>query len=254
MDELTEITEYIQEQAGDDAEMIFGHGVDPELGGSIRVTVIATGFDHDEAYLPESRRKEKRLEKEQARQEEEKKIFDLEANKQITMFGNDDSVNHKPGEITKREIDKPKTNEGFNTSFLNNLPQERGYSFTSPVNAAADDEGDDGLFSELEEEFEIIDEFTTDQHINDDGMMDIVSTKDRLREKSQERLQKLKGLNKSDMNPNEFKERLDVPAYLRREVRLQNTPHSSEPHVSKYNLNDDNQILGNNRFLHDNVD
>ena len=29
MDELTEITEYIQDEAGEDAEMIFGHGVDP---------------------------------------------------------------------------------------------------------------------------------------------------------------------------------------------------------------------------------
>jgi cell division protein FtsZ len=28
MDELTTITEYIQQQAGDEAEVIFGHGVD----------------------------------------------------------------------------------------------------------------------------------------------------------------------------------------------------------------------------------
>ena len=41
MDELTEITEYIQEQAGDQAEVIFGHGVDAELEDRIRVTVIA---------------------------------------------------------------------------------------------------------------------------------------------------------------------------------------------------------------------
>ena len=32
MDELTEITEYIQDKAGQDAEMIFGHGVDETLG------------------------------------------------------------------------------------------------------------------------------------------------------------------------------------------------------------------------------
>lgn len=245
MDELTEITEYIQEQAGDDAEVIFGHGVDPDLGESIRVTVIATGFDHDEAYLPESRRKEKQMEKEQ-----EKKVYDLEANKQITMFSNDNSVNNTTGDITKRDMDNPAPG---NNNAQNNNAQERGYSFTSPVNAA-DDDGDDGLFSELEEEFEIMDENDTDQHINDDGMMDIRNTRDRLLEKAQERLQKLKGLNKSEMNADEFKEKLDVPAYLRREVRLQNVPHSSEAHVSKYNLNDDNQILGNNRFLHDNVD
>src|SRR5690606_23996218 len=60
MDELTEITEYIQEQAGDEGEMIFGHGVDPDLGDRIRVTVIATGFPA-EAKLPISRKDDKKV-------------------------------------------------------------------------------------------------------------------------------------------------------------------------------------------------
>jgi cell division protein FtsZ len=45
MDELTIITDYIQDQLGDDAEMIFGHGSDPQLEEKVRVTVIATGFE-----------------------------------------------------------------------------------------------------------------------------------------------------------------------------------------------------------------
>jgi len=53
MDELTIITNYIQEQTGNDAEMIFGHGSDPELVDKIRVTVIATGFDKGEVKLME---------------------------------------------------------------------------------------------------------------------------------------------------------------------------------------------------------
>ena len=51
MDELTEITEYIQGQAGEEAEMIFGHGVDPDLSDRIRVTVIATGFQNEPTIL-----------------------------------------------------------------------------------------------------------------------------------------------------------------------------------------------------------
>ncbi len=47
MDELTIITDYIQDQIGDDAEMIFGHGSDSQLEESIRVTVIATGFEEE---------------------------------------------------------------------------------------------------------------------------------------------------------------------------------------------------------------
>ena len=50
MDELTEITDFMQEIAGDEAEVIFGHGVDPDLGESIRVTVIATGFVKDNSF------------------------------------------------------------------------------------------------------------------------------------------------------------------------------------------------------------
>lgn len=44
MDELVEITEYIQERAGDMADVIFGQGIDQDLKKGIRVTVIATGL------------------------------------------------------------------------------------------------------------------------------------------------------------------------------------------------------------------
>jgi cell division protein FtsZ len=45
MDEVTQINEIVHDAVGDEAEIIFGHGLDPEMQGEIRVTVIATGFD-----------------------------------------------------------------------------------------------------------------------------------------------------------------------------------------------------------------
>lgn len=45
IDEVTQISTIIQEEAGDDAEIIFGAVHDREMDGKIRVTVIATGFD-----------------------------------------------------------------------------------------------------------------------------------------------------------------------------------------------------------------
>ena len=45
MDELTAITNHIYEQAGDNAEIIFGHGHDPQLKDKVKVTIIATGFN-----------------------------------------------------------------------------------------------------------------------------------------------------------------------------------------------------------------
>lgn len=84
MDELSEITEYIQEQAGDEAEVIFGHGVDANLGDRIRVTVIATGFQADGKS---------------AKKGDERRVLDLDKN-QIPLFGPiDNSVNHPAGDL-----------------------------------------------------------------------------------------------------------------------------------------------------------
>jgi len=48
MDEIGEITDFIQEQAGPDADIIWGYGKDEQLGDDICVTVIATGFQAKE--------------------------------------------------------------------------------------------------------------------------------------------------------------------------------------------------------------
>lgn len=44
MDEITEITDYVNNEAGEDANVIWGHGIDDSLGSDISVTLIATGF------------------------------------------------------------------------------------------------------------------------------------------------------------------------------------------------------------------
>lgn len=46
MDEAEAIQAYVQQQAGDHCDVILGMGHDPNLGDKISVTVIATGFDH----------------------------------------------------------------------------------------------------------------------------------------------------------------------------------------------------------------
>jgi cell division protein FtsZ len=45
IDEVTTISEIIQEAAGEEAEIIFGAVHDPHMKEEVRVTVIATGFD-----------------------------------------------------------------------------------------------------------------------------------------------------------------------------------------------------------------
>jgi cell division protein FtsZ len=240
MDELTEITEYIQSQAGDEAEMIFGHGVDPDLGDRIRVTVIATGF-HADPKLPVTKKAA-----------EEKKVHELEKS-QGWLFTPDNSVNEKK-ELQMRtktpsapEIKKNTTEEKSG---------ERDFVFTGPFPKTSqpvnnlDDDGEEGLLRE-DDDFDPTERYA-DQSINDEGMMELRTTRDRLQQQALERKEHLK--RKQEMTKEEFNEKWSLPAYLRRGVKMQDVPHSSEPFISKYNLNDDNNLLGNNKFLHDNVD
>jgi len=50
--EATQATAIIQEEAGDDVEVIFGTVIDDTMGDELRITVIATGFDKASATKP----------------------------------------------------------------------------------------------------------------------------------------------------------------------------------------------------------
>jgi cell division protein FtsZ len=45
MDEISDITDYIQDEAGSTADVVWGHGFDDSLEDKICVTIIATGFN-----------------------------------------------------------------------------------------------------------------------------------------------------------------------------------------------------------------
>jgi cell division protein FtsZ len=270
MDELTTITEYIQQQAGDDAEVIFGHGVDSALGDRIRVTVIATGFVHETKLT----------------KKEEKKVHELDRS-QIPLFGAvDNSVNQRNTDLelkVKSDSDSSGSTEATPPSQPVSAPKEnppvqkpmerpilskpeekpaeekpeRSYTFTlfdkNQTENKEEDEGEESLFAE-DDEFQIGKEISADQVINEEGMMEVRRTKERLEQQAKERREKLKSTRKQEMTKEEFNEKWTLPAYLRRGVKMDNVPHSSEPFISRYNLNDDNNLLGNNKFLHDNVD
>lgn len=212
MDELTDIIEYIQEKAGEEAEVIFGHGVDPDLGESIRVTIIATGFGDDDV---------------KTFKRDTKRVIDLESNRQISLF--DETQNNG-----KEDKDHS---------------EEKTFQFQED---AEDDDQDSGFFSNLEG-YEIIENNQESNHRFVEKN-ELEEKREQLKEQANERKEKLQGLKQYEMKNDEFKERLDVPAYIRKQYRLKEVTPSSEKNVSRYNLNDDNQILGNNKFLHDNVD
>ncbi|MEM7297339.1 MAG: cell division protein FtsZ [Bacteroidota bacterium] len=238
MDELTDITDYIQEYAGDDAEVIFGHGVDSSLGENIRVTVIATGFgkvDEDGEYI--------------LNKEEDTKVFDLDSQKEI----DEDKKSNTSDFMFELDTDGDKEEDkkaDYEFSWLKDeikreVEEEEQKSFQQSTfefdfTGMHEEEMEESI---NEEDVEIDDAFG--HHSN--------SAQSRLAQERNEREQEYEG-KKFEMATEEFKERLDVPAYERKKIKLQNTPHSSERNISKFNLTEENQILGNNKFLHDNVD
>lgn len=76
--------------------------------------------------------------------------------------------------------------------------------------------------------------------------------------KAQDRVAKLKELSFKLKSPNGLSELENEPAYKRRNINLDSTPHSSESQVSRYTLSENDEkkveIKPNNSFLHDNVD
>lgn len=285
MDELSEITEYIQDQAGEDAEIIFGHGVDDTIGDRIRVTVIATDFISESKTIVEK---------------EEKKVHDLDRSQHIIFDQIDSSVNQRDKEIelkpiieTSKEAEKADANPVAKAELKKEAEksddekpiekqkegppkkkeekEERSYVFNfnkmeEPVknktlfddieeDVENEGDGEESLFDVVEDdEFGLGDEISSDQILNEEGMMEYRKTKERLEQQATERREKLKAAKKQEMTKEEFNEKWSLPAYLRRGVKMSNVPHSSEPYISRYNLNDDNSLLGNNKFLHDNVD
>ncbi len=87
--------------------------------------------------------------------------------------------------------------------------------------------------------------------------------KDDLQRMQSERFERIRATASKFRTPASLNELENVPAYKRRNVKLNNVPHSSENPVSKFTLTDNGEgengskgtdLRSNNSFLHDNVD
>ena len=242
MDELMEITEYIQSKAGDEAEVIFGHGIDTDHGDSISVTVIATGFNVPtlESKLGLNRT-----------------VIDLETNQKIET-NEDISTSPKPSQpsLFPSAIEKPEPKpEKEETPVEKEEEMEKGYSFMSSIEEDYEIEkvkSDKG--EEIQAGVTVRNTSIRDQYEDERNKNFLELKRTRLMEQARLREERLRGINSNQLDNNDFKEKLEIPAYQRKDIRLNETLPSSESNVSRYNLNDDDEIMGNNKFLHDNVD
>ncbi len=81
MDEIGQITDFAQDEAGQNADVIWGLSSEPQLGDKVAVTIIATGFDTDvipEVYAKRANQVEKVTLKTDQPEEEETQNLELE--------------------------------------------------------------------------------------------------------------------------------------------------------------------------------
>ncbi|WP_151087480.1 cell division protein FtsZ [Hymenobacter baengnokdamensis] len=230
MDELSEITEYIQGKAGADAEMIFGHGTDETLGQSIRVTVIATGFAREAHTIATNGRAEGTPEP-------------VAATPVAEVSGNlDKDRPAQPAPVAQAGpapvVPTFTTPEPARVTYeLNgpNTPNAQTGLAGVPITAP----GDPVLLS------------------GQQAAQQPAAARPRpamLEAQAEERRRRLQQLSQSQGLSPDATTHLDTPAYLRRGQKLEPVTPSSAQNISRFNLSDDNELLGDNRFLHDNVD
>jgi cell division protein FtsZ len=274
MDELGEITDYIQDAAGMTAEVIKGYGVDPSLGDKVNVTIIATGFNSkaDHGILVEKA--------------PEKKVFSLmdEPKKVEAPVVSETTKSEEIVSYIKGEEIAPVAEEKSNVTDLVSVSNETTtgeVSTTEPFMFVREEIKGENAAEETQVTFEFeiannsnvsIDEAIEMTEINESPVMksepvfeskqeNVIIAKveeDEQLKKAQERVAKLKELSFKLKSPNGLSELENEPAYKRRNINLDSTPHSSESQVSRYTLSEGDdkkaEIKPNNSFLHDNVD
>ena len=238
MDEIGSITDYIQDEAGLTADIIWGNCVDEALGEKVSVTIIATGFKTREELGKEERMPKKNI----------TSLYDTVKGETSPVKKNTE----REREILEPTILRKEEESNVNKEITSSVQQEKEISFEfelggkisreEPVIAPVSEEK---TFSKQEENFSRTEE-------DKDS-----STEEQLR-KSRERIMKLKELSYRIGNANNLSDMEKEPAYKRRNIKLDSVPHSSESNISRYTLSVEDEkkseIKPNNSFLHDNVD
>jgi cell division protein FtsZ len=239
MDEVNVITEYLETAAGDGTDIIWGNCYDDTLGDKLSVTVIATGFETGRKQrLVESKSKAPQHNEPVYRQEQQQNynqdrevppVRTLREEPPVRKVSLDDEVNTAPKKNTNSPYD-------FNNKAQVNQPLT--FEFETPLSSAKE----------------------TVKHFHDKGEPYIQEEEDQQPQRqvvNTNRKTTLRDLSTTLNNPSTVNELENEPAYLRKQVRLDDVPHSSDSNLSRWTVSNDEdepEFNENNSFLHDNVD
>ena len=275
MDEISDITDYIQEEAGSTADVIWGHGHDETLGEKLCVTIIATGFKttpHTGLSFKAPKKKRMNLEDERPTEITQEIESPVEEETNITVdkepkpVENVDETTTKKYFLEEEEVDHSIAEEKENSQIL--TESNTDYIAPTPSPELEKNDGkirflleDDDVEDEVsEKEIELKVDQNTEESISFQSQEE--NKLNEAKEIIDERLERIKKATQKLRSPLGLNEMENVPAYKRRNIELDDVNPSSESEVSKYTLwesEDDNGekrtgLSDNNSFLHDNVD
>ncbi|HDP55573.1 MAG TPA: cell division protein FtsZ [Bacteroidetes bacterium] len=215
MDEIGQITDFIQGAAGEDADLIWGNGTDEKLEEKLNVTIIATGFGTNS--IPELYARKKKVD-----------VIPLDGEKTTNR-----EVKQSIIEIKDRPAAPPPKREKIET---NKWQRTIEFDLTKD-NAFVESSQPDTVDKEL------VFEVNTVKPNASDGI------------KHDERVYR------SEPTPIPTKDTFDrmekIPAYKRKNIKIDKENHSNKKNVSRYTLNQDEgdiYLRNDNAYLHDNVD
>lgn len=274
MDEITEITDYIQDEAGSTADVIWGHGYDATLGDKLSVTIIATGFQSNPitGFEKPEEKKVTPLEEEPRKEivtplnaptQTKRVTLDLEE-EQTPFLKTEEPVNHVV-EAPQPIVDRP-------ASTLNLYEQEEKPVQSTKVEATNqinwDIQPSVTPTPRVEERpitrtepttsrqvFNLEDDLASKVNQNNVNERETLSPEEHQR-RAQERMNKIVEYTSKLKKAEGIIEFENEPAYMRRNIQLDNSKPSTEDNLGRYGVaqNGNGSSLRNNNFLHDNVD
>ena len=289
MDEITAITDFIQDEAGSTADVIWGHGFDANLGEKLSVTIIATGFNS--APITGFEKAPARIVRPLEDEPKNEIIRPLESPTQVnTWTPISEQVQAEPFlkgenpvapapvspfasnqvEITAPIVNNVEPTETLTEPFTR-IEEVRHQLEEEVVSTVKQEElkFEDTVTTEweivtptavVEEKPEVIrhslDEEVSGNRVAEPSTRTVLSNEEQQRRASDRlaRIQEYTAKLKKADGISEFEKE---PAYVRQNIQLDHSKFSSENRTSRFGVSSDENgttLRGNNSFLHDNVD
>jgi cell division protein FtsZ len=264
MDEITEITDYIQDEAGSTADVIWGHGYDPSLGDKLSVTLIATGFKTSDAPLTGFDKAPEKIVR--SLNEEPKKEITQQMQKPTEQVSNVEPANSfEPYiKITNNDVNtnntvKPDNIKTHQETLIESSKSELVWEISAPVNENTTESLNniETVFNEPTKIVHNLEDESHDLEQNTRISSRITQSPEDQQRLNNERMERIQSYTQKLKLADGLSQLEKEPAFERRNIQLDNSKPSADNTVSRFGVSgngDSTSLRSNNSFLHDNVD